>query len=176
MSSKKHILITGQPGIGKTTLVIRLSKELKEFDPFGFYTAEIRKEGIRKGFELISLSGAKGLLSYTDIKSPFRVGKYGVDIKGFEDFLDSIPFLISEKNLVIIDEIGKMECCSDKFRYLIKEILASDSLLIATISLKGSGFIADIKQRNDVKLFELTQSNRDTLISDVLKEVKNFYS
>ncbi len=168
----KNILIIGQPGIGKTTLIKKLSNELKDHHPVGFYTAEIRKEGIRKGFELISLSKRKGLLSYTDIKSPYRVGKYGVDINGFEDFLDSISFLDPTTNLIIIDEVGKMECFSDRFRTLIGKILNSDKVLIATISLKGSGLIAEIKKRNDIKLFEITHGNRDYLLIEVLKDVK----
>lgn len=168
----KNILITGLPGVGKTTLIRRLAEELKNFHPAGFYTAEIREGGIRKGFELISLDGKKGLLSHIDIKSPYRVSKYKVDIKGFGDFLNSIAFSCPATRLIIIDEIGKMECLSDKFRNLIKEILDSDKLVIATIALKGTGIISDVKKRDDIKLFEITQSNRNSLLSEILKEIK----
>lgn len=173
MDSKiTNILITGHPGIGKTTLIIKLSKELKDLHPIGFYTAEIRKDGIRKGFKLISFSGRKGLLSHVDIKSLYRVSKYGVDIKSFDDFLDSISFLDPAAYLIMIDEIGKMECFSEKFRTLIRKILDSDKLLIATISLKGIGLISEIKKRDDIKIFEITQSNRDFLLLEILKEVR----
>jgi len=37
----KNILITGLPGIGKTTLIKRLSEAFSPFSPIGFYTAEI---------------------------------------------------------------------------------------------------------------------------------------
>lgn len=168
----KNILITGIPGIGKTTLIRKLTEELKNFHPAGFYTAEIREGGIRKGFELISLDGRKGLLSHVDIKSPYRVSKYCVDIKGFEDFLDSIAFLDPAARLVIIDEIGKMECFSDKFRKLIKELLDSEKFVIATIALKGGGEISEIKKRDDIKLFEITHGNRDSLLSEILKKIK----
>jgi nucleoside-triphosphatase len=169
---KRNILITGLPGVGKSTLIKNITEALKDLRPVGFYTAEIREEGRRKGFELISLDGRRGLLSHTDIQSPHRVGKYKVDVKGFEDFLRSIPFLNPLTRLIVIDEIGKMECYSDQFKNLLREILDSEKWVIATIAFKGSGIIKEIKKRNDVKLFEITQRNRNSLLSDILIEVK----
>jgi nucleoside-triphosphatase len=168
--TKKNILLTGLPGVGKTTLIKKLSKELAGLHPVGFYTEEIREGGIRKGFALISLNGTKGLLSHIEIEGPYRVGKYRVDVKGFEDFIDSVAFSAHETNLVIIDEIGKMECMSSKFRRFIKEILDSEKLVIATIALKGKGLIEEIKKRNDVWFFEVTRGNRDSLLVEILKE------
>ncbi|MEW6162339.1 MAG: NTPase [Nitrospirota bacterium] len=166
--TKKNFLLTGPPGVGKTTLIKKLFGELKGLHPAGFYTEEIREGGIRKGFDLISLDGRRGLLSHTEIKSPYRVGKYRVDVRGFEGFLDSIAFFAPETNLVIIDEIGKMECLSPKFRRLIKEIIDSEKMAIATIAFKGVGLIEEIKKRNDVRLFEVTKNNRDSLVSEIL--------
>ena len=172
MAKKKNVLITGLPGVGKTTLVRKLVEELKQFRPVGFYTEEIRQEGTRKGFELISLDGRRGLLSHTDIQSPHRVGKYKVDVKGFEDFLSSLPILKPPTRLIVIDEIGKMECYSDRFTNLLKEIFDSEKWVIATIALKGSGMIEEIKKRKDVKLFQITQRNRNSLLADILNEVE----
>jgi len=169
---KKNLLITGLPGVGKTTLIKKLSEALKNFHPVGFYTEEIREEGVRKGFELISLEGEKTLFSHKDIRSPYQVGQYKVDIKGFEEFLDSISFFNPFSSLIIIDEIGKMECLSDQFKRLLKEILDSGKWVIATIALKGSGLIAEVKERKDVMLFEITRKNRDSLFSEILKEVE----
>ena len=87
-------------------------------------------------------------------------------------FFESIPFFNSATSLIIIDEIGKMECFSNKFRKLIKEILNSKKLLIATIALKGDGIIREIKNRNDINFYEITQGNRDSLLLEVLKVVK----
>ena len=168
--AKKNILITGLPGVGKTTLVKKLVGELKDLNPLGFYTAEIREEGTRKGFELIRLDGGKRILSHVDIKSPYRVGKYRVDIRSFESLLDSIPFFNPSSHLIIIDEIGKMECLSDKFRRLLEEILDSEKSVIATVALKGSGPIAETKKRGDVRLFEITQGNRDAILSEIMKQ------
>ncbi len=165
----KNILITGPPGIGKTTLIRKIERELMELHPVGFYTEEIRERGVRRGFELISLSGRKELLSHVDIRSPYRVSKYGVDVKGFENFLDFIPFFDQGTEIVIIDEIGKMECFSDKFRTLVKKLLDSEKVFISTISLKGNGFIAEVKKRNDIRLFEMSPANRDSLLSEILQ-------
>jgi nucleoside-triphosphatase len=168
---RKNILITGLPGVGKTTLIRKILETLKNLHPAGFYTEEIREEGIRKGFEMISLDGRRGLLAHTGIRSLCRVGKYKVDVKGFENFLDSIPFFNPNTHLIMIDEIGKMECLSGSFKTLLKELLDSEKRVIATIAIKGSGLIEEIKKRHDIKLFELTKSNRDTFLSDILKEV-----
>jgi nucleoside-triphosphatase len=169
---KENILITGLPGVGKTTLIKKIAEELKHLHPVGFYTTEIREEGLRKGFELISLEGRKGILSHIDIKSPYRVGHYKVDLGGFDDFLESITFFNPSTQLVIIDEIGKMECYSDQFKKLLKEILDSEKWVIATIALKGSKLISEIKGRKDIKLFEMTKSNRESLLSEILKEIE----
>ena len=158
--------------MGKTALIKKLSEALKSFNPVGFYTEEIREGGERKGFELISLNRRRNLLSHKNIRSPYGVGQYKVDIKGFEDFIDSISFFDPLSRLIIIDEIGKMECFSDRFKGLLKEILDSEKFVIATIALKGRGLTAEIKERKDIKLFEITKGNRDSL----LKEISDFVS
>jgi len=167
---KKNILITGLPGVGKTTLIKKLSEELKHLHPAGFYTEEIREAGQRKGFELISLNGKRGLLSHKDIKSPYRVGEYKVDIESFENLLDSVPFFDPSNRLIVIDEIGKMECFSDPFKNLLKKIFNSGKLVIATVAMKGRGLITETKERQDIKLFEMTKDNRDSLPFEILKE------
>ncbi|MCI0454102.1 MAG: NTPase [Candidatus Dadabacteria bacterium] len=174
--TKKNFLITGLPGIGKTTLITKLSQELSGFHPVGFYTEEIREKGIRKGFELISLDGRRGLLSHINIKSPFRVGKYSVDIKGFQEFLDSIPFFDHAVRLIIIDEIGKMECLSERFKKLLNEVLDSNKPVVATIAFKGGGLIEEIKKRGDIKFFEITHANRKALLLGILGDVRRLLS
>ena len=169
---KKNLLVTGLPGVGKTTLIKKLAEALKSLHPAGFYTEEMREGGERKGFELVSLEGKKELLSHKGIQSAYRVGQYKVDIKGFQDFLDSISFFSPLARLIIIDEIGKMECLCDRFIKLLGEILDSEKWVIATIALKGTGSTEKIKKRQDIRLFEITQKNRDALVSEILKEVK----
>jgi nucleoside-triphosphatase len=171
---KKNILISGLPGVGKTTIVMRLAEILRPFCPVGFYTSEIREGGTRKGFELVSLDGKKQVFSHIGIKSRFRVGRYGVDIDAFDEFLDTVDLLGNVNRLIIIDEIGKMECLSGKFKDLVVRVLDSDKPVIAVIALKGVEIIRTIKNRADVETFEVTPRNREALVAEILAALKDF--
>ncbi len=173
---KKDILITGFPGVGKTTLIKRIVSEIRHLNPVGFYTEEIREGGERKGFWLVDLNGRRSILAHREIKSKYRVGPYGVDIEGFEAFISNLPFFSPSIHLIIIDEIGKMECFSEKFKIFLNRIINSEKFLIATISMKGSGLISEIKRRDDIILFKLTLDNRDYLLNDILKEINIAFS
>ena len=159
-----HILITGLPGSGKTTVFRRLVDRLRHLNPVGFFTAEIRKGGRREGFRLTSLDGQNGILAHVDFRTGYQVGKYGVDVAGFEAFIERLPVLAPETGHVMIDEIGKMECLSARFTNLINDVLNSDKPLIATIAQKGGGLIADLKKRPDIQLFHLTRENQDEIV------------
>jgi nucleoside-triphosphatase len=163
----KNILITGLPGSCKTTLIQKLADKLRDYDPAGFYTEEIRSHGTRTGFRLTSLDQKKtGTLAHVDIKE-HRIGKYGVDLPGFEQFLGTLRLLDPRPRLAMIDEIGKMECLSAKFHDLAASLLDSPVPVIATIALKAGGFIDEVKHRPDVRLYELTGKNRDRLLQDI---------
>jgi nucleoside-triphosphatase len=164
----RNLLLTGSPGMGKTTLMVSLAKALADHHPVGFVTREIREGGIRKGFILVSCSGARKVLSHVDISSPLRVGKYKIDLPGFEQFLKEIHLTEDSTGLVMVDEIGKMECFSPLFRDTILRLLESDRPFIATIGKKGIPFMEEIKERSDVKLVEVTLQNREWIGEDLL--------
>lgn len=165
--SAKNLLITGHPGVGKTTFIKSLCEMLKLLNPIGFYTDEIRHEGVRKGFELVSLDGRKEILSHCDFSSPYRVGRYGVNIAGFDDFLTGLDLTGSLSKLICIDEIGKMECLSNNFVELVRRLLDSNKTVIATVASKGGGIILESKYRKDVNLIKITRTNRNSLYSEV---------
>jgi len=169
---KNNIFLTGHPGIGKTTLIKDLSSELKRHQPIGFYTEELRIGGVRKGFELVSLDGRRMILSHEDIITEYRIGKYKVDVAGFEKFLGKVRFFEPGIGLIIIDEIGKMECLSNKFTEILEQILDSEKIVVATIALKAGGFIGNLKKREDAKLIEMKKDNRNSLLPEILDEVK----
>jgi nucleoside-triphosphatase len=163
-----NLLITGPPGIGKSTLIRRVCDALGDQSTAGFLTREIRRDGQRQGFELVGLDGRSTILAHVDLKSSFRVGKYGVDVEAFERFLDPIPFLEPGVDLAVIDEIGKMECLSALFRERTQAVLASDKKVLATVAYRGGRFITEVKERWDVHLRNLTWENRDRLLPDII--------
>ena len=171
MSSKSaKILLTGLPGCGKTTAIMKIIAGLNCKSVAGFYTEEIRENNNRKGFRFKRLDGAGGILAHVDIKSRFKVGKYGVDVAGFEKSV--VPILNAEQadaELFVIDEIGKMECFSEKFAVAIRRLFASDKSVLATVARKGDGLISEIKNCPGVQLFNLTLENRDKTIAEILQ-------
>jgi nucleoside-triphosphatase len=161
-------LITGKPGVGKTTLVQKVIKRMGSVNMAGFCTSEIRCAGSRLGFELLGLNGGRRTLAHVEIDSQYRVGRYGVDKDGFEEFLTILDLLNPNVELIVIDEIGKMELFSNRFRNLVRDALNADKQVLATIALKGNDFIREIKQRLDIHLLEVTHANRNRLLEAIL--------
>jgi len=171
MSHKSaKILLTGLPGCGKTTAIMNIIASLDCEKVAGFYTQEIRENSNRKGFRWKRLNGTTGILAHVDIKGRFKVGKYGVDVAGFEKSV--VPILDPEQTdaeLFVIDEIGKMECLSKKFVTAVHRLFASDKSVLATVARKGAGLISEVKNCPGTQLFKLTRENRDKTIDEILR-------
>ncbi len=155
------ILLTGRPGVGKTTVIMRLAELLPNRTLAGFYTEEIRVGAHRQGFRAVTFSGGMTTLAHVSIRSSSRVGRYRVDVSAFENLV--MPELARACDLMLIDEIGKMECFSSRFVTATRELLDGPKAVAATVAIKGAGFIAEVKTREDVEMCDVTPANRDHL-------------
>jgi nucleoside-triphosphatase len=167
-----RLFLTGNPGVGKTTLVRAIVERLEDATCAGFYTEEKRHRGQRIGFRVITLDGREGRLASLGREKP-TVGRYSVHIEEFEKLvLPELDTAITPADLYVIDEIGKMELLSRPFRNRVIELLAQPTNLLATIAKKGRGFIEQIKDRSDVELIEVTRNNRDDLPEELAQKIK----
>ncbi len=166
----ENILLTGPPRCGKSTLIEKLIHQINR-PATGFFTREIREGGHRKGFSIITLDGKEGILAQEESKSPVRVGKYGINIDELNRI--AVPAMIPSKpeEIVIIDEIGKMECYSPLFRETLVKTLDSANLVVGSIALKGGPFIQKIKGRKDLLLVTVSKENRDSLVAYLLGQI-----
>ena len=165
--SEPHaLLLTGPPGVGKTTAVRRAAKELPGVKIRGFTTDEIRESGQRVGFRIETFDGDSAVLAHVDFRSPHRVGKYGVDLSTL-DRVTGDELGQSRGGLVFIDEIGKMETLSRTFIEAVTAILDSPAILVATVGQRGGGFIQTVKRRPDVLLWTVSRANRDRMPADI---------
>jgi len=165
-------LLTGSPGTGKTT-VIRQAIAGAEIKAGGFYTEEIRSGGIRQGFRIVIIDGQDAIMAHVDNPSRYRVSKYGVDITNLDNIgVAAIERAIEESDLIVIDEIGKMELFSARFREAVLKAIDSGKKVLGTIMLSPHPFADEIKRHPNVKVIELTRANHDQVLKEILDWLK----
>ncbi len=166
----KHVcLLTGGPGSGKTTLIKKVLSRVR-LNAGGFYTEEVRVQGVRQGFKIITLDGKIATLAHINISSPYRVSKYGVDLKGLESLaVPAIRQAIRDRELVVVDEIGKMELFSSPFREAVMEAIQSGKPVLGTIMLKPHPWADGIKHHPAVEVLFVDQASQDRVARQVLE-------
>jgi nucleoside-triphosphatase THEP1 len=171
----KKILITGPPRCGKSTLISKLIKYYtneKNYKIYGFLTPEVRERGKRIGFDIVDIfSGNKAQLARVgDFKTKHRVGKYKVFVGQFDKYLENnLEIEVKSLDLIIIDEIGKMELFSMKFQDFIKKIFSSTIPVLATIGLKLNHPLKTyLLNLSCLKVLNLTRQNSQTVFEKVI--------
>ena len=163
-----NLLLTGKPGVGKTTLVERVLESLRgRLRIAGFTTTEVRDStGQRVGFRIVTVEGEQGELARKGLKSHVRVGRYGVNLEAFEKL--ALPELARrDVDLILIDEIGKMECASGRFRRRVEDALDGQVNVLATLGIGHLPFFQGLRERPDVELITLTERNRNALAAEL---------
>jgi len=161
-------LLTGKPGVGKTTAIIRIVERLQALgvDVAGFYTQEIRDRGKRVGFGITTVpDGRTGILSHVEFSSPHRIGRYRVDVAGFEAIV--LPILgARDVDVLVIDEIGPMELLSRRFeRAVLAALERPKPRVVGVVQQKRLALVEGIKQ---VRIYRLDTRNRDRAPDEIV--------
>jgi nucleoside-triphosphatase len=167
------ILLEGRPGVGKTTVARRLAELLVEerVAVGGFVTTELREGRRRIGFAVETLDGDRAVLAHVDFDGPPRVGRYGVDLAAFERV--ALPALdrAAATELLVIDELGKMELASAAFRTAVADLFSRRTPIVATVQLARHPLTDELKRRGDVEAIRVTAANRGELPAELARRV-----
>jgi len=167
--SPLKLVVTGDPGCGKTTLIRNVVERLRGCVAMrGFLTEEVRRGGRREGFRGLTLDGQPFPLAEKDAASSYRVGPYGVDLTGLESVgLDALVPR-EDTGLIVLDEVGKMESFSEAFRERVEALLAGDVPLLATVAVHGVGFVKRVRQDPRITLVRMRREGRAGLVGEIV--------
>jgi nucleoside-triphosphatase len=173
------LLLTGSPGVGKTTVLLRVVEALgKEgYKVGGMISREVRLKGFRVGFEITDLMGCRrGWLAHENLKGSPRVGKYGVNLEDLEGVgVEAILKAVRECDVVAIDEIGPMELFSERFKEAVRLAFESSKLLVGIIHWKAKDRLIEmVKARPDTEIFTVTYENRGKLHQAIFEKAEEF--
>jgi nucleoside-triphosphatase len=167
------LFLTGEPGCGKTTAVRRVVEALRgQVRMAGFITDEVRgPDGRRSGFQGVTLEGGAFPLARLSGSGTFRVGPYVVDVASLENV--GVPTLVAtgDAELVVLDEVGKMECFSEAFRAAVEGLLAAPTPLLATVAVHGVGFPKKIRHDARIELIRMNRDGRDAIVAEILRRL-----
>jgi nucleoside-triphosphatase len=167
------ILLEGRPGVGKTTIVRRLTELLRDAGLVagGFVTVELREGRRRVGFSVETLDGDRAVFAHVDLAGPPRVGRYGVDLAAFERV--ALPALAhtDKAEFVVIDELGKMELASAAFRAAVADLFEQRGAILATVQIARNPFTDKLKGRTDVQTVRVSAANRGELPGQLAERI-----
>lgn len=169
---RKNLFVTGTPGVGKTTLIRSVLTEL-DADVGGFYTVEVRESGRRSGFDIMTTDGERGVLARHGLASPYRVARYGVNRDDLERVgVPAIEKAVTGSELIVMDEIGRMELCSPAFQHAVQKALDSPVPVLGTIQEWRNSFLDSVRSRKDIRVLTVTEFNRDELVETIAGNVR----
>ncbi|HEV8595053.1 MAG TPA: NTPase [Thermoplasmata archaeon] len=177
MGESLKIGITGLPGAGKTAALLKVIEMLEDDGKKvgGMITEPIMKRGRREGFYVMDwASKEKRVFASKEIQSKVMVGRYGVDVTALDEVgVKALQHATANCDVIVIDEVGKMEVESEGFVTAVKEALDADKPLLLTLHKKSRNpLLQDIRRRDDVRILEVTQVNRNLLPYKIVKLLK----
>jgi nucleoside-triphosphatase len=171
----RHVLVTGRPGCGKTTLVLRIAAALSKrgVPVAGFVTEEVRSGGARTGFAIRTLDGREGTLADSSPGPGPRVGRYRVDVADVE--LLCVPLLLAgpprgpdgSRGVLVADELGRMELCCPAFLPAARAALAEPGPVLATVPVADAEPFRSLRSTPGARLVECSPASRDRLAGEL---------
>jgi len=174
----RNIVVRGRPGSGKSTAISLAIDYLREngVKIAGMVTPEIRKEGVRVGFEALDLlTGERIVLASAGQRGP-SVGRYGVNLALFNEFLLRLNAHLDEGDVIFIDEVGKMELMSDLFQEIVEKALEMEKPAVFTAPFYNLPFISRIVARNDVELIWMSRGESESVARRITNRVLGWLS
>ncbi len=173
---KRFIFVTGRPGIGKTSVLLRAVSALKTmgYKVGGMISREVREGGVRVGFEVVDFyTGQRGWLAHVNQPVGPQVSKYRVNLNDLDAIgANSILHAIANADIVVVDEIGPMELFSAAFKEAVFQAIKSNKPMLGTIHHKAQDpLITAIKTREDAEILEVTFENRGSLHNLILRKL-----
>ncbi|HKM09234.1 MAG TPA: NTPase [Candidatus Methanomethylophilaceae archaeon] len=174
MARNIKIGITGLPGAGKTYVLQKVIEMLEEngLTIGGMINDAIGDGRHKTGSSVRDLvTGQSEVFASVDIESRIKHGKLGVDIEALERVgVGAIRRASEECDVIVIDEVGKMEVESPAFIKAVKDSLEVGKPMIITIHKKSRNpLLQDIRRRDDIRILEVTPTNRNLLPYKIIR-------
>ena len=173
---KRLVFVTGRPGVGKTSVILRAVDVLKAkgHKVGGMISREVRERGVRVGFEIVDFNtGQRGWLAHIAQSTGPQIGKYRVNLGDLNVIgASSIINALRDADIIVVDEIGPMELFSPEFRKAVDQARESGKPVVGTIHFRArDSLINAIRAREDAEILEVTYENRESLHNVIISKV-----
>ncbi|NPA74902.1 MAG: NTPase [Euryarchaeota archaeon] len=169
--------LSGLPGVGKTTTLIKTIQMLEEegYKVGGMITEEVKEGNRRVGFYVRDWANdRKEIFAHVNFESKYKVGRYGIKVEVLDEVgVRALEEAMDTADIIVIDEIGKMEVVSKKFVSVVREIVDMDKHMILTLHKKSRNpLLQEIRRRDDIRMLEVTPINRNLLPFRIVTLIK----
>lgn len=179
MSLKRLLLLTGSPGVGKSTVLMHIVEALKArgYRVGGMISSEVRSNVMRVGFEVLDLSSSRrGWLARVSEPVGPQVGRYRVNLQDLDGIgVQAILVAVESSDVVAIDEVGPMELLSERFRDAVKRAVESRKLVVGVIHWRASNRLIDeLKTNAEAEVYVVTRENKEKLEGIIVERANEF--
>ncbi len=178
MVQSLKIGISGLFGVDKTESLKKIIEMLNEegISVGGLLTEPIMEDNRIVGYQVMNWrTKEKAILAHLHLDSSVNIDGYNVDIENLEEVgVKAIEDAALRDDVILVDEAGKMHVQSERFNEVVKAVFEVDKPLILTFHKKSRNkLLQDVRKRDDVRIFELTEINKGILPHKVVELIKD---